>query len=158
MHYIIDGHNLIGQMPDLSLDDPDDEAKLVQRLISFTARTKSRCTVIFDRGVPGGKSRMSTGKVRVIFASQKEDADSIIMRRIFKEKNPRLWTVVSGDHRVLNTAKRGGMAAIKSVDFVAMMRRPPAPPKPDRGTAPDVKLTDDEIAEWLALFNGGDEK
>ena len=32
MLYLIDGHNLIGQMPGLSLDDPHDEAKLVERL------------------------------------------------------------------------------------------------------------------------------
>ncbi len=32
MHYLIDGHNLIAQISDISLDDPDDEAKLVLRL------------------------------------------------------------------------------------------------------------------------------
>jgi len=32
MPYLIDGHNLIAQMPGFSLSDPDDEARLVLRL------------------------------------------------------------------------------------------------------------------------------
>jgi predicted RNA-binding protein with PIN domain len=147
MPYLIDGHNLIGQLPDLNLDDPDDEAKLVQKLMGFVARTKARCIVVFDHGLPAGLSRMSTGGVKVIFASHQEDADTVIIRRIFKEKNPRIWTVVSNDHRVLNTAKRQGMIALKSIEFVSIL------PKPDVSEAADVKLTSSEVDEWLTLFN-----
>ena len=39
--YLIDGHNLIGQLPDLSLTDPDDEAKLVQKLTGFPRARRS---------------------------------------------------------------------------------------------------------------------
>ncbi len=152
MLYLIDGHNLIGQLPDLSLDEPDDEALLVQKLVGFVARTKSRCIVVFDNGLPGGKSRMSTQGVKVIFAPQREDADTVIVRRIFREKNPRIWTVVSNDHSVLNTAKRYGMTAMKSIDFATLLRRPPPAPKPDVSEAADVKLSADEIDEWLQLF------
>jgi predicted RNA-binding protein with PIN domain len=153
MPYLIDGHNLIGQLPDLNLDDPDDEAKLVQKLMGFVARTKARCIVVFDHGLPAGLSRMSTGGVKVIFASHQEDADTVIIRRIFKEKNPRIWTVVSNDHRVLNTAKRQGMIALKSIEFVSILKRPPPLPKPDVSEAADVKLTSSEVDEWLTLFN-----
>lgn len=153
MPYLIDGHNLIGQLPDIKLDDPDDEAKLVQKLMGFVARTKARCIVVFDHGLPAGLSRMSTGGVKVIFASHQEDADTVIIRRIFKEKNPRIWTVVSNDHRVLNTAKRQGMVALKSVEFVQLMKRPPEKAKPDISEAADVKLSASEVDEWLALFN-----
>jgi predicted RNA-binding protein with PIN domain len=152
MPYLIDGHNLIGQMPDINLTDPDDEAKLVQKLIGFVARTKARCIVVFDHGLPAGLSRMSTGGVKVIFASHQEDADTVIIRRIAKEKNPRIWTVVSNDHRVLNTAKRQGMTALKSIEFVTMMKRPPQKPKPDVSEAADVKLSASEVDEWLELF------
>ena len=59
MTYLIDGHNLIAQFPGMSLDDPNDEAMLVQKLSGFVARSKRRCVVVFDYGLPGGKSRMS---------------------------------------------------------------------------------------------------
>ena len=38
MPFLIDGHNLIGRMPGISLDDPDDEARLVAQLRAFCAR------------------------------------------------------------------------------------------------------------------------
>ncbi len=47
MPLLIDGHNLIGRLPDLRLDDPDDEAKLVARLRTYCARTRKRITAVF---------------------------------------------------------------------------------------------------------------
>ena len=35
MPYLIDGHNLIACLPDISLDDPNDEAQLVNKLKGF---------------------------------------------------------------------------------------------------------------------------
>ena len=61
MPLLIDGHNLIGRLPDLRLDDPQDEAKLVARLRVYHARTGKRVTVVFDRGLPGGRSRELSG-------------------------------------------------------------------------------------------------
>ncbi|MBL8045607.1 MAG: hypothetical protein JNL09_03645, partial [Anaerolineales bacterium] len=50
MPFLIDGHNLIGKMPGLRLDDPDDERQLVQFLRAYLARVKKSGTVVFDRG------------------------------------------------------------------------------------------------------------
>ena len=52
MHYLIDGHNLIGALPDISLEDPDDEVKLILVLRSWAvARRRREVTVIFDGGL-----------------------------------------------------------------------------------------------------------
>ena len=50
MPILIDGHNLIGQMSDLSLADPDDEAKLLQRLRGYRNVANQPITVVFDSG------------------------------------------------------------------------------------------------------------
>lgn len=155
MSYLIDGHNLIGQLPDLALDDPDDEAKLVQRLIGWSARTRRQCVVVFDAGLPGGTSRMSTKTVRVVFASHTSSADKVIIDRIYKEKNPKNWTVVSSDNGVLDIAKRQGMQITKSSEFARLLERP-VPVRPDVGEAIHVNLSDAEVEEWLKLF--GDDK
>jgi len=155
MSYLIDGHNLIGQLPDLALDDPDDEAKLVQRLIGWCARTRHQCVVVFDAGLPGGTSRMSTKMVRVVFASHTSSADKVIIDRIYKEKNPKNWVVVSSDNGVLDIAKRQGMQILKSSEFARILERP-VPIRPDAGEAIHVNLSDDEVEEWLKLF--GDDR
>ena len=154
MPYIIDGHNLIGQLPDISLDDPNDEALLVQKLAGFVARTNKRCVVIFDHGLPGGKSRMSTRAVQVVFASQRSSADRVMMERINKIKDPRNWVAVTSDNDVQDAAKMRKMQVMRSQDFAVILESPP-PPDIDEGEAANVNLSADEVDEWLDFFNSG---
>lgn len=153
MTYLIDGHNLIGRLPDLQLDDPDDEALLVQKLKSFAARTGKRCIVVFDQGLPGGESKMSNSKVKVVFARHDSNADRVMMTRISGIQNPKDWTVVSSDNDVLAAARRRKMATMKSSEFAGILQRPPEPDKPGVDEAIDTHLSSSQVDEWLTLFN-----
>ena len=85
---LIDGHNLIGQTPGLSLADPNDEQKLVVMLRKYAARKSARIVVVFDSGNPGGKSKeLSGGNVTAIFAGSHTIADRILMERIRELKS-----------------------------------------------------------------------
>ena len=154
MPYLIDGHNLIGNLPDIELDDPDDEAKLVQKLVGFVARTGKTCVVVFDHGLPGGASKMSTRGVRVVFASSNSNADRVMIDRIHKERNPRQWIVVSSDNEVLSNALHRRMQTMKSAQFSIAMRTAKPAPKPGREEAPDLRLSADEVDEWMQIFEG----
>ncbi len=154
MMYLIDGHNLIGQLPGIDLDDPDDEALLVQQLIGFTARTRNRCVVVFDQGLPGGESRMSTRSVKVVFASHHSSADKVMMARITGLQEPGEWTVVSSDNAVLNAARRRKIHTLKASEFATILRRPPEPDKPGPDEAADLRLSSSEVDEWMSLFDG----
>jgi len=154
MRYIIDGHNLIGALPDLSLDDPHDEAKLVQRLRGFVARTGRECTVIFDHGLPGGRSALSNRAVQVVFASMRSSADRVLRERIKKLPQPRAWTAVSSDAAVLGFARRQQLQTLRSAQFAALLERPQALP-PDPGEDPQPQPSPEEVEAWLALFAAG---
>jgi predicted RNA-binding protein with PIN domain len=159
MAFLIDGHNLIGQLPDLALTDPDDEAKLVQKLISFSARTGKRCIVVFDSGLPGGKSRLSTGKVEVIFASIGRSADDVMKERIRKASDPGQWVVVSNDRAVSAAARTRRMTALSSADFAAKLSATQAaaknkPRQRDKEEVNDVHVSAAEVEAWLKLFGG----
>ena len=167
MHYLIDGHNLIGKMPDIDLRDPDDEIQLVLRLKEWIADRKNReATVIFDGGQMGGvASRLSSRDLTVIFAPPGQIADTLIIRRLQSLKNPRQYTVVSSDRMVSDAAKSVRVKALKSEEFIAreefvyedeeekpQVKRHPQPdhkppPKPE-----DPLLSEEEVAEWLQLF------
>lgn len=151
MIYLIDGHNVIGQLPDISLDDPNDEAILVQKLISFSARTKHRCVVVFDHGVPGGTSRMSTRDVQVVFSSQRSNADRVMIERIGKIPDPLQWIVVSSDNDVLGAARGRKMQTLRSDAFAILLESPPAPDI-DVGEDSHVDLSPAEVDEWLQFF------
>ena len=154
MPLLIDGHNLIGRLPDLRLDDPDDEAKLVARLRTFRARTGKRVTVVFDRGLPGGRSQaLSGGGVEVVFASAGHTADGILCERVRRARDPRGLTVVTSDHQVVAVAQARGAGVIRSEEFVAHLRAPRIDEAED-----DVHLSAGEIEEWLRVFEGGEER
>lgn len=164
MHYLIDGHNLIAKMPDIDLDDPNDEALLVLRLRSWVAGgRKRRATVIFDGGLPGGRSHFhSSDRLDVIFASEGRTADALLIRRIRKAKNPAEFTLVSSDQEVIDAARARRMRHIDSEAFAASLSEfrqreveEAAPEAPDEAEQPAV--SQEEVSEWLALFEAAPE-
>lgn len=152
MPLLIDGHNLIGRMPDLHLDDPADEAKLVARLRTYCARTGKRATVVFDQGLPGGRSRgLSGGKVEAVFASAGHTADGILRERIRRTRNPRGLTVVTSDGEVIAVAQARGARVIRSEEFADYLQGSPLVKREE-----DVHLSEEEVEEWLKMFGGGE--
>jgi hypothetical protein len=170
MHYLIDGHNLIARLEDLALDDPDDEAKLVLRLRSWTAASKKRrVTVIFDSGLPGGKSRrLSTSRVTVLFATSGQTADDLLIRRINQLQDPAAFTLVSSDRAVIAAAHKRRMPVLLAEKFASQLpgERPQAPiprgetdeQKPAIARRETPELSEDEINEWLELFGPAPER
>lgn len=157
MHYLIDGHNLIGKMPDIDLNDPNDEVKLVLRLRSWAAGgRKRRVTVIFDSGLPGGRSKdLSSGNVKVIFAPAQQTADELLINRLQRVKNPAEYRLISSDQRVIDAATQRRVPHWRSEKFVARMlgERMSTPTEDDSpATAADPRISEQEVAEFLELF------
>lgn len=154
MHYLIDGHNVIAQLPDISLDDPDDEAKLVIRLRSWAAgKRKRQVTVYFDGGLPGGEARhLSTSQVKVVFASVGRTADQLLVDRMNKLRNPGAYTLISSDRDILAVAPRGLrlMSAEAFVSELASLAKPAEKVSAEGSEEP--KLSPEDVAEWMALF------
>lgn len=154
MAILIDGHNLIGQMDDLSLADPDDEAKLVYRLRIYRSSIRENITVVFDGG--GGytpPSSLSGSGVEVVFAEPHSSADAIIIRRIERATMPERLTVVSSDAEIVTAARRQGARSVSAKEFVAEIARNHSPKRrKPRKPSPEPRLSRDEVEEWLKLF------
>ena len=110
---LIDGHNLIGKLPNISLGDPDDEARLMRVLENYHAtRPYEPILVVFDpaRHGSGGFSdlRGQTQFVRAVFARRNENADDVIARIVQSAKNPRSIVVVTSDNAVQRAVRRHG--------------------------------------------------
>ena len=155
MQWLIDGHNLIGQMPNLRLDDPHDEEKLLDYLRRYKARTGHGITVVFDSG--GGYRLGGTkkqGGITVQFAPSGKTADQIIANRVRKVKNPQAVMVVSSDRAVQRAAQQAGVRTLNAGEFAQQLYQgSDASSGPDAGSKADIKLSPDEVDEWLDLFN-----
>lgn len=156
MPYIIDGHNLIAALPDINLDDPDDEVKLVLKLRAWCAHTGRKAVVYFDGGLPGGVARdLSTSRLRVIFAAaERSSADALIQAHLQRLKDARNWTVVTSDRDILAVAYRRGAHGLKSQDFAAELTRHPVLPDNEK----PVSLLGEELQHWLQVFHASEEK
>lgn len=156
MPHLIDGHNLIASLPDIGMDDPHKEAKLVNKLKSWAAATRKKCTIVFDRGLPGGASKMGVSAVAVIFAAdQRSDADTLIKSRISRARDRSACTVVSSDSDVRAFARRNGVKVITSAAFSRELQRK-SRPQAARGEEVNPVITEDEVAELLELFEADD--
>jgi len=153
LQLLIDGHNLIGQMPDLSLADFDDEAKLVEMLRRYAARRRARIVVVFDSGNPGGRSReLSGGGVESHFAGSHTNADRVLIEHIRDIRRPREWTLVSSDHAIQGEAARRHMRVMEAADFAGLLSPPHAAQAPPRPEADDKPDREDDVSGWLKLF------
>ena len=151
MPILIDGHNLIGKLPDIHLDDPDDETKLVVRLRTYCARANKRVTVVFDHGLPGGRSwELSGGGVEVVFAPSSRTADGILCERVRRARDPRGLTVITSDRQVIAAVQAQGARVMRSEKFAVQLNTPRMVETIE--TERDVNLSADEVDEWLKLF------
>ena len=156
MPLLVDGHNLIGQIPGISLADANDEAKLVMLLRRYaTAKRARQVFVVFDHGVYGHPEQLDGYGVSCYFARSPRDADQELMRRIKKVAHPKEWTVVTSDRQVARVAADRGVQVISSQAFVAQLTTPALQAAPEEKPR-DVKLSAEEIDEWMALFGQTD--
>ena len=155
MHWLIDGHNLIGQMPDLRLSDPNDEEKLLEYLRRYRARTGHRLTVVFDAGQTFQPAQTKKqGGITVKFVSYGQTADQIIRKRLRKVSNPQGMMVVTSDREIQQAARQAGVRVVTAQEFGQQLNQLSSGNKSeeDENNQTDLHLSADEVEEWLAIF------
>lgn len=166
--YLIDGHNLIGQLQDLSLDDPQDEAKLTAAVRRYCMRARVKADIIFDNGLPGGFSKeLSNSDVKVYFAPSGVQADTLLMRRVREMNMAHAGVImVTSDNRINQLCFAYGVETLASEEFALMIGFRPVEREPLDAANPKGKkrveivydkepnpnVTVQEIAYWLPIF------
>jgi predicted RNA-binding protein with PIN domain len=159
MPLLVDGHNLIGQIPGMRLSDPDDEGELVQLLRRYsTAKRGRQVVVVFDHGVYGHPQKLDGYGITCHFARSPQDADAQLIKRLRALKRPRDWTLVTSDRQVARVAEEQGVRVISSQEFARQLLGPTDRPARAPDEKPDVRLSEAEIEEWLELFRNRPKK
>lgn len=162
MNYLIDGHNLIGKIADIQLSDPDDEAKLMLRLINWTAVGKNRrVIVVFDGGVPGAQwANFKSERVRPIFVPRGKTADAWLIRFMRNEvkKDVKSFHLITSDQEIIRAAKNRRIAWTRSDKFADEMatERKEFSQLGQERVEPAKKplLREVEVDAWLQFFGG----
>ena len=122
MPYIIDGHNLIGFLPDISLRDINDEQLLISMLDKYFKHIRKKAIVFFDQGSLMSFNQFKSAFVEVKFIRPPKTADEAIINKLKSLKgNAKNYKVVSSDNWVSTNSLRAGANVISSEIFGKMM-------------------------------------
>ena len=149
MPYLIDGHNLIPKLA-LHLDSLDDEMELIAILQEFCRRERKQVEVYFDGAPAPHAGTRKLGAVTAHFVALGKTADHAIRNRLKQLGNgAKNWSVVTSDRQVQAEARAAHAEIISSDSFAKRLQHAgnSAPKDPH-----DRKLSDDEVNEWLRVF------
>jgi predicted RNA-binding protein with PIN domain len=150
MPYLIDGHNLIGRYPGISLEDPEDERKLLEVVAVFARYSRRKVIVFFDRGMDGAAPQFRAGRmVTAHFVPPPRKADDAIFDFLRGRRDLRGYTVVSSDAEVRDRARRAGAKVVASEEFARQVRA-----LIQKGEKEKPSEEPKDIEEWLKLFGG----
>ena len=157
MTYLIDGHNLIPKIPGLSLQDIDDEVKLIEVLQDFCRLRGKRVVVFFDNAPPGEPQTRKYGLVTAHFVRQGGTADAAIRSRLKKiGRAARNHTVITSDRAVAAASREAGARVISSDEFARSLPERNEPEELTPETDPNLSLNSGEINDWMNLFGAKD--
>jgi len=156
MPYLIDGHNLIPKLG-LRLDSMEDEMELVAILQEYCRLTRRSGLEVYFDGAPAvhaGTRKMSP--ITAHFVPLSSSADEAIRKRLKSlGKGARNWTVVTSDRQVQAEARAVQAEILSSETFAALLKEARSlTPKPVR----EQKLSQEEIEDWMRLFQKGKPK
>lgn len=147
MPYIIDGHNLIGKIPDISLSDLDDEYALFNLLDNYFKTLRKKALVYFDRGNLTNTNRLHSAFVKAQFTRKPSSADEAILIEIKKlGGNARNYTIITSDHWIADNARAAGASVISSEDFAIRLL------SSNRKSSKKTNLPKNDINYWLDQF------
>jgi hypothetical protein len=154
MPVLIDGHNLIGKLPDVKLSDPNDEDKLIAKLKQYVQRTGKQTTVVFDppkhsEWFAWSDDRYELRKLEIVFATMGRKADDVIRERVARAKDRQGLIVVTSDAAVANFARQCGVKNVRSSEeFARELQEALSTPAPAEKPA----ISKAELDEWLTVF------
>jgi len=156
MPYLIDGHNLIPKLG-LRLDSLDDEMELVAILQEYARLERKKQVEVYFDGAPAAHAgTRKLGIVTAHFVPLGTTADDAIKRRLKKMgRSAKNWTVVSSDRQVQAEARSARSEIVSSDEFAKKLKQAcESAPKPTN----DRKLSQQEVDDWLKLFEGRNHK
>jgi predicted RNA-binding protein with PIN domain len=153
MAYLIDGHNLIPKIRNLSLESMDDEMELVVLLQEFCQRRQKQVEVFFDNAPPGQPRARNFGNVIARFIPSPQTADQAIHNKLIRlGASARNWTVVSSDHAVQGFSRAARAQVLTSEAFARLIEVSLKEDKIETKRRSESAMSEAEVDEWMRLF------
>jgi predicted RNA-binding protein with PIN domain len=156
MPYIIDGNNLIGSSPDISLDDKDSRKKIIYILKKYQGVKNNNIIVVFDGEPDGTLNRESLkNKFTIVYPKYGDSADDEIKKIIDNYTNLKDVILVSSDRELKTCAKKKGARTINSIEFYFELKRVyhVNGKKEKLKKRINIKISEKEVDSWMKIFD-----
>jgi len=157
MPYIIDGNNLIGSSPDLSLEEEGARQKVVHIVRKFQQNRNNKVIVVFDGEPDGTAHRQELGpKFLVLYPRYGRSADDEIKRILNSYNDFRDVVLITSDRELKAFARRLGARTVNSIEFYFKLKREyrETGKREETQKRIDTRLSDQEVDQWMKIFNG----
>jgi predicted RNA-binding protein with PIN domain len=150
---IIDGHNLIGKISSINLNEADDEMHLI-KLLQVYCRVKQRSIeVYFDGAPPGYARKQQFGRVKANFIARQFNADDAIINQLQKlGHKARNTVIVTSDRRIQAQARSVQARVITAEEFATEVMEAQRLAF-DQTSGEASVMSSEEMNEWLRLFD-----
>jgi predicted RNA-binding protein with PIN domain len=152
--YVVDGYNLMHQMPELRKRIETDlegcREALLARLAGFAHRKSAPVTVIFDGARDAGRPPNRWKALEVRFSIPPQKADPVIKAVIAARKKGEDMVIVTSDRDIGMYARLCGVRVESAQAFADSMQAEPAT---DLERKYDSSLSENELEEWVRLFD-----
>jgi predicted RNA-binding protein with PIN domain len=156
MWTLVDGYNVLfalGLVP-VPVKEGDLQrarVKLLSLLAEGLGEEAAHCTVVFDatHAPPRSPSDTVYRGIEVRFTKRREEADDLIVWLIQQCSAPKLLTVISSDHYLVEAARRRRATSVKADRFLEWLERQKQTAAPETST---TTMSPEERAGWLAEF------
>ncbi len=156
MPYVIDGNNLVGCAPDISLADPQADAKIINIARNFQENKKCSVIVVFD-GRPGNGVRRQelSSRFTVLYPRDGSSADEEIRQILNGFNNFKDVMLVTSDRKLKDFAREKGAKTINSIEFYFELKRLSliSGVKEENLKRINTELSDREVDQWLKIFH-----
>lgn len=156
MPYIIDGNNLIGSSPDLSLHDLEARKKILFIIRKFQENKKNNVIVVFD-GKPDDvlHKKLVTNKFTIQYPQYGSSADEEIKKILNNYINFKDVILVSSDRELKSYAKKKGARTINSIEFYFELKRiyRISGKREAKQKRINTTLSKGEVDNWMKIFN-----
>ncbi|MGC6367743.1 MAG: NYN domain-containing protein [Candidatus Marinamargulisbacteria bacterium] len=149
MKYIVDAYNVIGQLDDIQLNDPDKVNKFLG-WIQRNIKAGMHITGVFDGqnelvGFPMTEKRPG---ITIVHTSGQQSADDYIKGKISRLTDASNTIVVTSDRDILHHAKKHRVKTLTSPLFIQLMHQTP----PQKHSKKSPRITDQHVDYWLNEF------
>lgn len=119
MIIILDGYNILKRQKDVLIGNAEREA-YIKKLMAYSKKKGHTIVLVFDGGPHLWPSGEWHGNVYVVYAGEKESADTVIVHYIYDNKG-KIMLLVTSDRAIIFSARLSHVEAIDGEMFGAYM-------------------------------------